>query len=453
MKPLLKLSQTIEEILERVIQAGKPDKQFIEGFSKAISELLEQHNLSSKIIFDTAFQSDLTQILNTYFGDYTQELLSQITQETLKTISANNEFYEANRLDLPTDLVQRFRESKDTIALTKALKTGMRDLAEKLRDTTISIFTEAVLTGDIDRTKIQEQIYQKTETSTHSARTQTQLAVSAYNQSYRNQVAENAGLKHYLYNGYIIAHTRPFCRIHVNKVYTEAQISEMRNGMIEPVMIFKGGYRCKHSWIPVDPLWDKDYTPAEGDLTEVHVSPTKSIKVVGKTEQINRLERQIALEKEGYELFTDAPNNDTGFVAEHKSWRSSYPTKRKNEREDLDIERDTSHLLAQIGHEALLNADIKNKIGGNVDIVFDGNYTDLKTTSSVNPRKFEHLLSNSKNAEGTFQSDFFIIRSNSEMDEITKQRAITKARIQNSRHPEITAYILFTKPILKLEKI
>lgn len=42
--------------------------------------------------------------------------------------------------------------------------------------------------------------------------------------------------------------TRPFCRLHVGKVYTRAQIAELDNGQLDNVFLTGGGYNCRHVW-------------------------------------------------------------------------------------------------------------------------------------------------------------------------------------------------------------
>jgi hypothetical protein len=45
--------------------------------------------------------------------------------------------------------------------------------------------------------------------------------------------------------------TRPFCLLHVGKVYTRSQIDAMDNGQIDNVFLTGGGYNCRHTWIEV----------------------------------------------------------------------------------------------------------------------------------------------------------------------------------------------------------
>jgi hypothetical protein len=52
----------------------------------------------------------------------------------------------------------------------------------------------------------------------------------------------------FAYMGPIDGVTRPFCRKHVGKVYTRAQIAELDNGQLNDVFLTGGGYNCRHVW-------------------------------------------------------------------------------------------------------------------------------------------------------------------------------------------------------------
>jgi hypothetical protein len=51
----------------------------------------------------------------------------------------------------------------------------------------------------------------------------------------------------FVYMGPADKKTRPFCREHVGKVYTRAEIDELDNGQIDNVFLTGGGFNCRHS--------------------------------------------------------------------------------------------------------------------------------------------------------------------------------------------------------------
>jgi len=73
--------------------------------------------------------------------------------------------------------------------------------------------------------------------------------------------AKEAGLKHFKYTGTIVGTTRRFCRDRVGNTYNEKQIRAIWTGSWagkssgDPFIV-RGGYRCRHTWLPVDKDWD-----------------------------------------------------------------------------------------------------------------------------------------------------------------------------------------------------
>jgi len=52
----------------------------------------------------------------------------------------------------------------------------------------------------------------------------------------------------FVYMGPADSKTRPFCREHVGKVYTRADIDALDNGQLDNVFLTGGGYNCRHIW-------------------------------------------------------------------------------------------------------------------------------------------------------------------------------------------------------------
>lgn len=74
--------------------------------------------------------------------------------------------------------------------------------------------------------------------------------------------AKEAGLEHYRYTGTLVRDSRPFCQNMLNKILTEKEIRRIWNTQgwqgksTGDPFIVRGGYRCRHTWIPTDPTWD-----------------------------------------------------------------------------------------------------------------------------------------------------------------------------------------------------
>ena len=74
---------------------------------------------------------------------------------------------------------------------------------------------------------------------------------------------DEAGINTYKYTGTNITTTRDFCRRNLNKIFTEQEARDLWNRSswsgksgTDP-FINRGGYRCRHSFIPFDPEWEE----------------------------------------------------------------------------------------------------------------------------------------------------------------------------------------------------
>ena len=74
--------------------------------------------------------------------------------------------------------------------------------------------------------------------------------------------AKDSGLNHFQYVGTLVRDSRPFCRSMVNKTLTEKEVRDIWNSRSwagkstgDPFIV-RGGYRCRHTWIPTNPEWN-----------------------------------------------------------------------------------------------------------------------------------------------------------------------------------------------------
>ena len=74
--------------------------------------------------------------------------------------------------------------------------------------------------------------------------------------------AKESGLNHYRYTGTLVRDSRPFCINMLNKTFTEKEIRDIWNNQgwqgksTGDPFIVRGGYSCRHTWLPTDPNWD-----------------------------------------------------------------------------------------------------------------------------------------------------------------------------------------------------
>ena len=74
--------------------------------------------------------------------------------------------------------------------------------------------------------------------------------------------AKDSGLNHFRYTGTLVRDSRQFCRKMLNKTLTEKEIRDKWNSegwagkSPGDPFIVRGGYRCRHTWIPTNPEWN-----------------------------------------------------------------------------------------------------------------------------------------------------------------------------------------------------
>lgn len=102
-------------------------------------------------------------------------------------------------------------------------------------------------------------IYARDRLGNNMRRYATQMAndsLSQYSGAITKATANEAGIDKFEYYGDTIRDTRPFCREHVGKIYTEDEINEIWQGSWagkapgDPFIV-KGGYNCRHHWRPI----------------------------------------------------------------------------------------------------------------------------------------------------------------------------------------------------------
>jgi hypothetical protein len=69
-------------------------------------------------------------------------------------------------------------------------------------------------------------------------------------QKYLNSQAD--GAEYFAYIGPTDDRTREFCLRHVGRVYHKNDIAKMNNGTQGDVMMTRGGWNCRHQWVPVN---------------------------------------------------------------------------------------------------------------------------------------------------------------------------------------------------------
>ena len=298
-----------QEILERLADSHEAqikktlenlEADIISGISKATNE---DNILTTKISID--LRKDLKQYMEQYRID-TDTLVRDYDQ------IVNSFMEEFGQLNIP----DKFKSLTEVDLLTiNQLKfqsfSGFEEIANRyLTEISANVYQNAIagkpfnemvkdirglITGDVDR--------RGRSMSTYAS----QIAhdsVMQFDGQFTVFKAKEAGLDKYKYTGTLVRDSRPHCRTHVGRTYTEEQIRAIWQGSWagksegDPFIV-RGGYRCRHTWIPIVEV-EEDDIPEEPEEKGINKSSLKNkikekdIKVLPNTVVGNELQKQIS---------------------------------------------------------------------------------------------------------------------------------------------------------------
>jgi len=268
-----------QEILERLADSHEAqikktlenlEADIISGISKATNE---DNILTTKISID--LRKDLKRYMEQYRID-TDTLVRDYDQ------IVNSFMEEFGQLNIP----DKFKSLTEVDLLTiNQLKfqsfSGFEEIANRyLTEISANVYQNAIagkpfnemvkdirglITGDVDR--------RGRSMSTYAS----QIAhdsVMQFDGQFTVFKAKEAGLDKYKYTGTLVRDSRPHCRTHVGRTYTEEQIRAIWQGSWagksegDPFIV-RGGYRCRHTWIPIVEV-------EEDDIPEEVIEPTST---------------------------------------------------------------------------------------------------------------------------------------------------------------------------------
>jgi len=268
-----------QEILERLADSHEAqikktlenlEADIISGISKATND---DNILTTKISID--LRKDLKQYMEQYRID-TDTLVRDYDQ------IVNSFMEEFGQLNIP----DKFKSLTEVDLLTiNQLKfqsfSGFEEIANRyLTEISANVYQNAIagkpfnemvkdirglITGDVDR--------RGRSMSTYAS----QIAhdsVMQFDGQFTVFKAKEAGLDKYKYTGTLVRDSRDHCKTHVGRTYTEEQIRAIWQGSWagkaegDPFIV-RGGYRCRHTWIPIVEV-------EEDDIPEEVIEPTST---------------------------------------------------------------------------------------------------------------------------------------------------------------------------------
>lgn len=263
--------ETLEERVQQLLlQVGESTaiNDFVALYTEAIIEGLGDLSAAdiAKLDLDAVVGKALEEVATLINDDLAAEIQSSVRS----VIDETTLFYNSiDGLQVP-DLLDAVSRTKEVKKLNKLFATNIATMRDELREGTIEVMQSELAQGLLDRSDLEELIFQYADGKAHYARTNARLIVSSYNRIGREAVRQEADLTHGYYYGDARRSTRPFCLRCIDKVFTIQEIEQMDNGQLHPVKIYAGGWNCIHSWLWVDPEWDDELA---AKINTVPISP------------------------------------------------------------------------------------------------------------------------------------------------------------------------------------
>lgn len=230
----------------------------------------EEYNKIAKVVLDTFKEmpipnkfKNLTEVnLSTINALKSQSFsgFEDIAERFLKII--NDEVYQSTIAGRPfDDMVKNIRQHINGVYQ----KSNTREINELVDFINENKF-------DNSKSKLIDEAVKKLHTQYASDRAGNNLrryasqiahdSVMQFHGQFTVSKAKESGLKHYRYTGTLVRDSRPFCQNMLNKTLTEKEIRDIWNNQgwsgksTGDPFIVRGGYRCRHTWIPTNPDWD-----------------------------------------------------------------------------------------------------------------------------------------------------------------------------------------------------
>lgn len=241
---------------ERDGLTDRVSQEFAEGLAEVLRELrrptrglLRTFAQNGRLVpdLDAQVKAELYSVVRTLLDEsgYTElldrmdarslELLSKL-QQKMRTIGLDASFASAdiNKLDALVSLQRtEFSNLGDRIAMSIETELRRQILAGETVQQAATALADAVGV-------------------THAqATTLANSSLLNFHQQSLNVASDRTGAEKFLYIGPDDGLTRPFCDVLLNKWLSRKEISKLRNGQLPGVYRTRGGYNCRHSWMPL----------------------------------------------------------------------------------------------------------------------------------------------------------------------------------------------------------
>jgi len=223
------IEQLKEQLREDILANGM---QYKRAIIKQIDKLYRASGSNNIEDFASTFLRDFK------LSDKDYKLLLGDLQTTQKQIAQTWD----NHFDIPNGNYEKL------IAVNSIdfSKTSLEDDVKKA----VTNEAKKAINGDLGFDSLRQKL-KNTGLGSDEAYTLANTALAQADNGYMAEVASQADVIYYMYDGIISANSRPFCRDHFKRVYTLAELSAMDNHQGLDVASSLGGYNCQHYLTPL----------------------------------------------------------------------------------------------------------------------------------------------------------------------------------------------------------
>lgn len=275
-----------EDIVKEVTRATKGQlvsQRLAIQLQPQIRNLIAENFLNeADLIINEEYNKIAKEVLDTFGEMPIPNKFKSLTEIDLETINAlktqafngfediadrfskviNDEIYQSTIAGRPfEDMVKNIRQHVNGVYQ----KSNSREINELVDFINENKFDERKKVAVDDAIKKLQTQYSADRAGNNLRRYAAQIAhdsVMQFHGQFTVAKAKEADLTHYRYTGTLVRDSRPFCQSMLNRVLTEQEIRDIWNTQSwvgkstgDPFIV-RGGYRCRHTWIPTDPEWD-----------------------------------------------------------------------------------------------------------------------------------------------------------------------------------------------------
>lgn len=202
---------------------------------------------------DLAIINQLKQLSFSGFQDVANRFLDEISTEVYKSAIVGKPF---------PDMVRTIRGQINGV-YQRSNEEAINRLVRVVEENKYSSDPAAIKKTQ-DATKILQTKYAADRVGNNMKKYASQIAhdsLMQFDGQFTKYKAQEAGLTQFKYVGTNITTTREFCRNQLDKVFTEEEAREVWSQSWKgksggDPFVDRGGYRCRHSFIPYDTAWD-----------------------------------------------------------------------------------------------------------------------------------------------------------------------------------------------------